>query len=79
MADSQVATGSRARLTLASIAVAFAAADTYVVVLALPDMMAGVGLSADQLQRAAPIVSGLHIRLAQGNLSQSNVEVAPSK
>ncbi|TCM40183.1 MFS transporter [Kribbella sp. VKM Ac-2568] len=58
MADSQVATGSRARLTLASIAVAFAAADTYVVVLALPDMMAGVGLSADQLQRAAPIVSG---------------------
>ncbi|ADB32509.1 major facilitator superfamily MFS_1 [Kribbella flavida DSM 17836] len=48
----------RARLTLASIAVAFAAADTYVVVLALPDMMAGVGLSADQLQRAAPIVSG---------------------
>lgn len=53
-----MATGSRARLTLASIAVAFAAADTYVVVLALPDMMAGVGLSADQLQRAAPIVSG---------------------
>ncbi|GAA1569713.1 hypothetical protein GCM10009789_23970 [Kribbella sancticallisti] len=50
--------GARARLTLASVAVAFAAADTYVVVLALPDMMAGVGLSADQLQRAAPIVSG---------------------
>lgn len=49
---------ARARLSLASIAVAFAAADTYVVVLALPDMMAGVGLSADQLQRAAPIVSG---------------------
>jgi MFS family permease len=48
----------RARLTLASIAVAFAAADTYVVVLALPDMMGGVGLSADQLQRAAPIISG---------------------
>lgn len=48
----------RTRLTLASVAVAFAAADTYVVVLALPDMMAGVGLSADQLQRAAPIVSG---------------------
>jgi MFS family permease len=38
--------------------VAFAAADTYVVVLALPNMMAGVGLSADQLQLAAPIVSG---------------------
>jgi MFS family permease len=48
----------RARLGLASVAVAFAAADTYVVVLALPNMMAGVGLSADQLQRAAPIVSG---------------------
>nr|WP_202893635.1 MFS transporter [Kribbella italica] len=45
-------------MTLASIAVAFAAADTYVVVLALPDMMSGVGLSADQLQRAAPIISG---------------------
>ena len=44
-------------LTLAAIAVAFAAADTYVVVLALPDMMAGVGLSVEQLQRAAPIVS----------------------
>jgi len=48
----------RARLSLASVAVAFAAADTYVVVLALPNMMSGVGLSADQLQRAAPIVSG---------------------
>ncbi|MGW6199440.1 MFS transporter [Kribbella sp. NPDC055110] len=49
---------ARTRLTLASIAVAFAAADTYVVVLALPDMMSGVGLSADELQRAAPIISG---------------------
>ena len=48
----------RTRLTLASIAVAFAAADTYVVVLALPDMMAGVGLSVAELQRAAPIISG---------------------
>jgi MFS family permease len=38
--------------------VAFAAADTYVVVLALPDMMASVGLSAEQLQRAAPVISG---------------------
>lgn len=44
-------------LALAAIAVAFAAADTYVVVLALPDMMAGVGLSVEQLQQAAPIVS----------------------
>lgn len=48
----------RALLAVAAIAVAFAAADTYVVVLALPDMMAGAGLSIDELQRAAPIVSG---------------------
>ena len=45
-------------LALAAVAVAFAAADTNVVVLALPDMMAGVGIPIDQLQRAAPIVSG---------------------
>ena len=45
-------------LWLAAIAVAFAAADTYVVVLALPDMMAGVGLSIEELQRAAPLISG---------------------
>lgn len=37
--------------------VLLAAADTYVVVLALPDMMAGVGIDVDELQRAAPIVS----------------------
>ncbi|MPZ61498.1 MAG: MFS transporter [Propionibacteriales bacterium] len=48
----------RTTLTLACLAVGFAAADTYVVVLALPDMMAGVGLNPDELQRAAPIVSG---------------------
>jgi MFS family permease len=45
-------------LTLAAVAVAFAAADTYVVVLALPEMMGSVGVPIDQLQRAAPIVSG---------------------
>ena len=45
-------------LGLAAVAVAFAAADTYVVVLALPDMMASSGIPIDQLQRAAPIVSG---------------------
>ncbi len=50
--------GSRLTLGLGAAAVAFAAADTYVVVLALPDMMSGVGLSVDQLQRATPIVSG---------------------
>jgi MFS family permease len=48
----------RRTLALATVAVAFAAADTYVVVLALPDMMISVGLSIDELQRAAPIVSG---------------------
>lgn len=49
---------SRWLLGLAAVAVAFAAADTYVVVLALPDMMAGTGIPVEQLQRAAPIVSG---------------------
>jgi MFS family permease len=49
---------ARLLLGLAAIAVAFAAADTYVVVLSLPDMMGSVGLSVDELQRAAPIVSG---------------------
>ena len=48
----------RLLLSLAAVAVAFAAADTYVVVLALPDMMQTVGLAVDELQRAAPIVSG---------------------
>lgn len=37
---------------------ALAAADTYVVVLVLTDMMAGVGISIDALQRATPIISG---------------------
>ncbi len=48
----------RVLLSLAAVAVAFAAADTYVVVLALPDMMASTGVPVDQLQRAAPIISG---------------------
>jgi MFS family permease len=51
-------TATRLLLGLAAVAVAFAAADTYVVVLALPDMMITVGLGIDELQRAAPIVSG---------------------
>lgn len=37
----------RTLLVLAAVAVGFAAADTYVVVLALPDMMASVGLNID--------------------------------
>jgi MFS family permease len=48
----------RLLLGLAAVAVAFAAADTYVVVLALPEMMSSTGVPVDQLQRAAPIVSG---------------------
>src|SRR3954447_23287981 len=48
----------RLLLGLAALAVAFAAADTYVVVLALPDMMESTGIPLDQLQRGAPIVSG---------------------
>lgn len=45
-------------LGFAAVAIAFAAADTYVVVLALPEMMTSTGLSIDQLHRAAPIISG---------------------
>jgi MFS family permease len=54
--DSRVA-GRRRTLAFASVAVLLAAADTYVVVLALPDMMLGVGLGIDELQRATPIIS----------------------
>jgi MFS family permease len=49
---------ARVLLGTAAVAVAFAAADTYVVVLALPEMMTSVGVPIDELQRAAPIVSG---------------------
>lgn len=49
---------ARALLTVAALAVALAAADTYVVVLALTDMMAGVGVGIESLQRATPIISG---------------------
>ena len=47
----------RAQLTVASLGVLLAAADTYVVVLALPDIMTGVGLGVDALARATPIVT----------------------
>lgn len=47
----------RAALALGAVGVLLAAADTYVIVLALPDMMVGVGLDIDELQRAAPLVS----------------------
>jgi len=39
-------------------AVLLASADTYVIVLALPAIMAGLGIGLDQLQAATPIVSG---------------------
>ncbi|MDX6231376.1 MAG: hypothetical protein QOH68_327 [Nocardioidaceae bacterium] len=53
-----ISPASRLLLGLAAVAISFAAADTYVVVLALPDMMTSTGLDLDELQRAAPIVSG---------------------
>jgi len=48
----------RWRLALAAFAVLLAAADTYVVVVALPSIMDGVGVGLDRLQRATPIISG---------------------
>ena len=48
----------KALLAIASVAVSLAAADTYVVVLALTDMMTGVGVGIDSLQKATPIISG---------------------
>src|SRR3954447_24167187 len=47
----------RLQLPVACAAVLLAAADTYVVVLVLPDIMRGVGLHTNDLQRAAPIIS----------------------
>ena len=46
------------RLALACVGILITAADTYVIVLALPDMMVGVGLDVNEMHRAAPIVSG---------------------
>jgi MFS family permease len=45
-------------VVLATLAVLVTAADTYVVVLALPDILAGVGVSLDELQRATPVIGG---------------------
>src|SRR3954466_1731575 len=57
------APGTRGRpglpvVVLATLAVLVTAADTYVVVLALPDILAGVGIGLDELQRATPIIGG---------------------
>jgi MFS family permease len=48
----------RWRLGLAAFGVLLAAADTYVVVVALPSIMSGVGVGLERLQRATPIISG---------------------
>ncbi len=45
-------------LAIAAIAIGFAAIDTYVVVLALPEMMTSVNLDVAELQKAAPVISG---------------------
>jgi len=45
-------------LAIAAASVSIAAIDTYVIVLALPSIMADVGIGVDQLQAATPIVSG---------------------
>src|SRR5690348_12303030 len=45
-------------VVLATLAVLVTAADTYVVVLALPDILTGIGVGLDELQRATPIVGG---------------------
>ena len=47
-----------ATVVLATLAVLVSAADTYVVVLALPDILTGVGVGLDQLQEATPIIGG---------------------
>jgi MFS family permease len=48
----------RRHLAIAAAAVLVGAADTYVVVLILPELMRGIGLDTSELQRAAPLVSG---------------------
>jgi MFS family permease len=45
-------------VALATLAVLVTAADTYVVVLALPDILTGIGVGLDEIQRATPIVGG---------------------
>src|SRR3954447_24325305 len=62
-AEAATGTGGRAVpglpvVVLATLAVLVTAADTYVVVLALPDILTGVGIGLDELQRATPIIGG---------------------
>lgn len=51
-------TSRRRLVTVAGAAVLLSSADTYVVVLALPAMMADLGIGLDRLQQATPIISG---------------------
>lgn len=53
-----VSSGARRRLGFASAGVLLGAADTYVVVIALPAIMASVGIDLAHLHEAAPIISG---------------------
>ena len=53
-----VAPGGRRRLGFAAAGVLLGAADTYVVVIALPAIMASVGIDLGHLQEATPIISG---------------------
>lgn len=48
----------RRHLAVAALAVLLGAADTYVVVLVLPDLMSGIGLDSTELHRAAPLITG---------------------
>jgi MFS family permease len=49
---------ARRQLAFAAAGVLLAAADTYVVVVALPAVMTGVAVGLDQLQRATPVITG---------------------
>jgi len=57
-AETAAPRGSGWRLAFAATGVMLAAADTYVVVLALPAIMADIGLSLDNIEAATPIISG---------------------
>lgn len=50
--------GRRRLVAVAGAAVLLSSADTYVVVLALPALMADLGIGLDRLQQATPIISG---------------------
>src|SRR3569833_2140327 len=57
-APAATARPGRAVVVLATLAVLVTASDTYVVVLALPDILTGIGVGIDELQRATPIIGG---------------------